>query len=110
MLLRSAGNDRTVSVDWDAVEVRVPGRMRGWTRSVKVDFANPLGSTRGKLQDVFADGDETDLRDIVDRLSDASEETPGDTAETESPQDTPPTPVRLIPAVTHSRRHRNGNA
>ena len=110
MLLRTAGPARTVAVDWDAVEVRVPGRLPGYSRRVKVDLADPLGWTRQDLEHVFTRGEEPELGDLIDLLTESQEDAVEVSSANPGDRSSGASRILQIPADTQSWRNRNGNA
>jgi len=63
-LLRRAGPETVVSVDWDAITFRLRGR-HNWPYYRTVDMSDPLGGTRADVQSVF------DENPVLDDLLDA---------------------------------------
>jgi proteasome accessory factor A len=66
MLLRRANPDSVVSVDWDAITFKLPGRYN-WPSYRTIDLANPLGFTQAEVQSIFdhSSGFE-DLLDVLE--------------------------------------------
>jgi proteasome accessory factor A len=76
MLLRRAGAAGVVTVDWDQMTFKLPGRF-SWPTYRTVALADPLGYTRAELEPLFAQcATLTDLLDALDDYSAARERSP----------------------------------
>ncbi len=65
MLLRRAGSDRVVSVDWDTMTFKLRGRYN-WPAYRTLDLADPLAATQAETQSIFARHE--DFEDLVEAL------------------------------------------
>jgi proteasome accessory factor A len=65
MLLRRAGPDRVVSVDWDVMTFKLRGRYN-WPVHRTLDLANPLAATEAEMQSIFARNE--NFEDLIDAL------------------------------------------
>jgi proteasome accessory factor A len=62
-LLRRAGATRVEDIDWDRVDIRLHGRVYGWTERTTVLLPCPYRSTKNENHELFAQG--RSLEDIV---------------------------------------------
>jgi len=69
MLLRAAGAQGIVDVDWDRVKVTSP--RAGWAPDVTIEMPDPLGLTRRDTQRIFDES--IGLDEILDRLRPTTE-------------------------------------
>ena len=66
MLLRAAGSDRVVNVDWDRIELK---SADGYARRTHIQLSNPLGATRLEAEPVFSGA--ADFSSLLDGLHSA---------------------------------------
>jgi proteasome accessory factor A len=65
MLLRRANPDSVVSVDWDSITVKLPGRYN-WPTYRTADLADPLGCTQAEAQAIFDKS--VNFEELLDKL------------------------------------------